>query len=152
VVVLDEPTTGLDPRSRLDTWDAIAGLAADGTTILLTPQYLEEAERLADRVTVLDRGRVVATGTVDELKAAERSRIVLVTAYEADVTAVAETVALAAGTTPEVDRRSRRVEATVVNGQQVLTDVMAKLCGVQVLEAGLRRASLDDVFLGLVAR
>lgn len=152
VVVLDEPTTGLDPRSRLDTWDAIAGLAADGTTILLTTQYLEEAERLADRVTVLDRGRVVAAGTVDELKAAERSRIVLVAAAEDDVTAVAETLALAANTTPEIDRRLRRVEATVESGQEVLAEVMAKLGGVRLLEAGLQRASLDDVFLGLVAR
>ena len=152
VVVLDEPTTGLDPRSRLDTWDAIAGLAADGTTILLTTQYLEEAERLADRVTVLDRGRVVAAGTVDELKAAERSRIVLVAAAEEDVTAVAETLALAANTTPEIDHRLRRIEATVESGQEVLAEVMVKLGGVRLLEAGLHRASLDDVFLGLVAR
>ncbi|MGW4207270.1 ABC transporter ATP-binding protein [Lentzea sp. NPDC004789] len=152
VVVLDEPTTGLDPASRLDTWDAVAGLAAEGTTILLTTQYLEEAERLADRVTVLDRGQVVATGTVDELKAAERSRMVLVTAHERDVTAVAGIVAAAAHTTPEVDRRLRRVEATVLDGQRALRDVMVQLGGIRVLEAGLHRASLDDVFLGLVAR
>ena len=150
VVVLDEPTTGLDPRSRLDTWDAIAGLAADGTTILLTTQYLEEAERLADRVTVLDRGRVVAAGTVDELKAAQRCRVVLVTAHERDLTEVAAILGRVARTVPEIDRRLRRVEATVASGQTVLTAVMGELRGVEVLEAGLRRASLDDVFLDLV--
>ncbi|GAB1340063.1 daunorubicin resistance protein DrrA family ABC transporter ATP-binding protein [Streptomyces sp. E-15] len=153
LVILDEPTTGLDPRSRLDTWDAVAELAAGGTTVLLTTQYLEEADRLADRITVLDRGRVVAAGTGDALKAAAGSRLVIVVAEEHEVPAAVR-AATAAGGSPAVDRRCRRVETAVTDGQSALARALSVLTdeGVEALEVGLGRATLDDVFLGLTAR
>ncbi|MEU5694770.1 ATP-binding cassette domain-containing protein [Actinosynnema sp. NPDC020468] len=154
LVVLDEPTTGLDPESRLDTWDAVADLTARGTTVLLTTQYLEEADRLADRITVVDRGEVVATGTADELKAAAgTSRVVLCVAEDHHVEPATRAAASATGAEPRVDRRARRVEVAVTDGQAAVGRVLANLtaAGVEVLEIGLRRATLDDVFLGLTA-
>ncbi len=154
LVVLDEPTTGLDPESRLDTWDAVGELVAGGTTILLTTQYLEEADRLADRITVIDRGRVVAEGTSDELKAAAGNRLVVCVAEDRQLDAATRAAAQATGVTPTVDRRARRVEAAAGDGPAALGRALTALedGGVEVLEIGLSRSTLDDVFLGLTSR
>ncbi|KFF98343.1 ABC transporter ATP-binding protein [Streptomyces scabiei] len=153
LVVLDEPTTGLDPESRLDTWEAVGELVADGTTILLTTQYLEEADRLADRITVIDRGRVVAEGTSDELKATAGNRLVVYVAGDHQLDAAARAAAQATGTIPTVDRRARRVEAAATDGRAALGRALAALEreDVEVLEIGLSRCTLDDVFLGLTS-
>ncbi len=151
LVILDEPTTGLDPESRFDTWEAVGELVAGGTTILLTTQYLEEADRLADRITVIDRGRVVAEGTSDELKAAVGNRLVLCVAEDHQLDAAARAATQATGVVPAVDRRARRVEAAVTDGRAALGRALAALEGegVEVLEIGLSRCTLDDVFLDL---
>ncbi|WP_268256962.1 ABC transporter ATP-binding protein [Streptomyces glebosus] len=153
LVLLDEPTTGLDPESRLDTWEAVGELVAGGTTILLTTQYLEEADRLADRITVIDRGRVVAEGTSDELKAAAGNRLVVCVAKDHQVDAAARVAAQATGTTPTVDRRARRVEAAAADGRAALGRALTALESerAEVLEIGLSRCTLDDVFLGLTS-
>ncbi|PIM66913.1 ABC transporter ATP-binding protein [Streptomyces sp. JV178] len=154
LIVLDEPTTGLDPESRLDTWEAVGELVADGTTVLLTTQYLEEADRLADRITVIDQGRVVAEGTSDALKAAAGNRLVLYVAEDRDLAPATRAATRATGVTPAVDRRARRVEAAVTDGRAALSRALAALEdeGVDVLELGLHRCTLDDVFLGLTGR
>ncbi len=154
LIVLDEPTTGLDPESRLDTWDAVGELVAGGTTILLTTQYLEEADRLADRITVIDRGQVVAEGTSDELKAAAGDRLVLCVAEDHQLDAAARATARATGAPPAVDRRARRVEAAAADGRAALGRALTELADedVEVLEIGLSRCTLDDVFLGLTGR
>ncbi|WP_443032054.1 ABC transporter ATP-binding protein [Streptomyces sp. CA-210063] len=154
LVLLDEPTTGLDPESRFDTWEAVGELVAGGTTILLTTQYLEEADRLADRITVIDRGRVVAEGTSDELKAAAGNRLVVCVAEDHQLDAAARAAARATGTTPTVDRAARRVEAPAADGRAALGRALAALEGeeIDVLEIGLSRCTLDDVFLGLTSR
>lgn len=154
LVILDEPTTGLDPESRLDTWEAVGELVAGGTTILLTTQYLEEADRLADRITVIDRGQVVAEGTSDELKAAAGNRLVVWVAEDHQLDAAARAAQRATGATPTVDRRARRVEAAAADGRAALGRALTALEGeqVEVLEIGLSRCTLDDVFLGLTSR
>ncbi|MBB6418146.1 ABC-2 type transport system ATP-binding protein [Streptomyces sp. AK010] len=154
LVVLDEPTTGLDPESRLDTWEAVGELVAGGTSILLTTQYLEEADRLADRITVIDRGRVVAEGTSDALKAAAGNRLVVCVAEDHQLDAAAHAVREATGATPRVDRRARRVAAAAADGRAALGRALTALEGeqVEVLEIGLSRCTLDDVFLGLTGR
>ncbi|QKZ16012.1 ABC transporter ATP-binding protein [Streptomyces chartreusis] len=154
LVVLDEPTTGLDPESRLDTWEAVGELVAGGTTILLTTQYLEEADRLADRITVIDRGQVVAEGTSDALKATGGNRLVVCVAEDHQLDVAARAVRRATGAAPTVDRRARRVEAAAVDGRAALGRALTALEGeqVEVLEIGLSRCTLDDVFLGLTSR
>lgn len=155
LVILDEPTTGLDPDSRLSTWEAVTALAERGTAVLLTTQYLEEADRLADRVTVLDSGQVVAAGTSDELKeSVGGSRLVLSTATQPALREAAEATAHVLGVRPTADVRARRIEVTVTDGQAALTRLLAELerRGVPVTEACLHRASLDDVFFRLTAR
>ncbi|MFF4054420.1 ABC transporter ATP-binding protein [Streptomyces sp. NPDC001668] len=154
LVVLDEPTTGLDPESRLDTWDAVGELVAGGTTILLTTQYLEEADRLADRIAVMDRGQVVAEGTSDELKAAAGNRLVVCVAQDDHLDAAARAAARATGAAPTVQRRARRVVAAATDGPAALGRALTALAdeGVEVLEIGLSRSTLDDVFLALTSR
>ncbi|MEU1277283.1 ATP-binding cassette domain-containing protein [Streptomyces sp. NPDC005805] len=152
VLFLDEPTTGLDPRSRGEVWEAVRRLVAEGTTVLLTTQYLEEADRLASRITVIDQGRSIADDTPDGLKNRVGGDRVEVVASEAgDLDAVARTVARVADTEPAVDAVERRVHAPVSDRVAALTEVARTLQdeGVRVEDIGLRRPSLDDVFLRL---
>ncbi len=152
VLFLDEPTTGLDPRSRLGMWEFIADLAGGGTTILLTTQYLEEADRLADRMVVIDRGRVIARGTADELKAqvgGQRLELTLSSAAElADAARLLDP--LAAGEV-HADEQTRRLSVPVRSGTDSLAEALRLLAGtsIEVLDVGLRRPDLDDVFLSL---
>lgn len=152
VLFLDEPTTGLDPRGRGEVWDAVRALVAGGTTVLLTTQYLEEADRLASRITVIDRGRAIADDTPEALKnRVGGDRIEVVAVDPADLPRVAGTVARVCKGEPRVALAERRVHAPVADRVMALTEVARSLQdeGVQVEDIGLRRPSLDDVFLRL---
>lgn len=152
VLFLDEPTTGLDPRSRLGMWDVIRELTAGGTTLLLTTQYLEEADQLARDVLVIDNGRAIARGTPDELKAmVGGERIEVIVRDRAQVRASAELLAGFTGDEVRVDAQTGLVSAAVVGGAETLGRVITALAGagIAVGEVGLRRATLDEVFLTL---
>ncbi|MFI8203783.1 ATP-binding cassette domain-containing protein [Streptomyces sp. NPDC085937] len=152
VLFLDEPTTGLDPRSRGEVWDSVRALVAGGTTVLLTTQYLEEADRLASRITVIDRGRSIADDTPDGLKnRVGGDRVEVVVAERSDIPRVVKVVARVADGEPESDETELRVHAPVTDRVGALTDVARTLQdeGVRVEDIGLRRPSLDDVFLRL---
>ncbi|MFF8984245.1 ATP-binding cassette domain-containing protein [Streptomyces globisporus] len=153
VLFLDEPTTGLDPRSRGEVWEAVRALVAGGTTVLLTTQYLEEADRLASHITVIDRGRAIADDTPDALKnRVGGDRIEVVAADPGDLDAVAKTVdRVAGGGLVVTDTPARRVHAQVADRVAALTEVVRSLQddGIAVEDIGLRRPSLDDVFLRL---
>ncbi len=155
VLFLDEPTTGLDPRSRLGLWDVIRELVDGGATLLLTTQYLEEADRLADDIIVIDRGRAIARGTADELKQdLGGERIEATVAPTADLDAVEEVLAAFADGVVEVQSSSRTLLAPVNRGVDSLGDVIAELRAreLAVTDIGLRRPTLDDVFLTLTGR
>ncbi len=152
VLFLDEPTTGLDPRSRTEMWEVINGLVRAGTTLMLTTQYLEEADRLANDILVIDHGRAIARGTADELKAqvgGERVEVVVGTSADiAPARTVLEKVAIGPIT---VDENTRRITAPVRGGAGVLVDALRQLdaAEIAVLDVALRRPTLDDVFLTL---
>jgi ABC-2 type transport system ATP-binding protein len=152
VVFLDEPTTGLDPRARAGLWDVIAELVAAGTTLLLTTQYMDEAEHLADQIAVVDHGRVIALGTADELKdLVGGDRIELTVGDAADAETARQALAWLAAGKMRTDASGRRVTIPVARGAAALTDALGRLAGegVTVRDAGLRRPTLDEVFLML---
>ena len=151
VLFLDEPTTGLDPRGRQDMWGVIDELVKGGVTLLLTTQYLEEADQLADEIAVIDHGKVIARGTSDSLKkqvGGERLEIIVENQY---LSATKEIVAKVSASAIAVDEGMRRVSAPVTTGSKALIEA-AKLLddqGIHPLDIGLKRPSLDDVFLSL---
>jgi ABC-2 type transport system ATP-binding protein len=155
LLVLDEPTTGLDLRSRLGMWDVIGELVAAGSTVLLTTQYLEEADRLADQIAVIDRGRVIASGTADELKdRVGGERLEVTVSSVGELADVRRAVASLAVGEVAVDEQARTVTVPVSGGSTVLREALRRLDNedVRVLEVGLRRPTLDDVFLSLTGR
>ncbi|GAA4718075.1 ATP-binding cassette domain-containing protein [Phytohabitans rumicis] len=152
VLFLDEPTTGLDPRGRNEVWEVVRALVADGTTVLLTTQYLDEADQLAAQISVLDHGRVIAEGTPDQLKSRiGGDRIDVVVHAAADLGAAAAVVRGVATGEPEIDDDTRRVSAPVKDRVAALTEVVRALDdrGVAVEDIALRRPTLDEVFLRL---
>jgi ABC-2 type transport system ATP-binding protein len=152
VIFLDEPTTGLDPRSRLGMWDVIRELVREGSTLLLTTQYLEEADALADDIAIIDRGKVIAKGTADELKAqVGGERVELTVADRSELAKAADALRRVAADEPVVDEDSHLVTVQVTGGTRALADVVRELdaAGVEAQDLALRRPTLDEVFLSL---
>jgi ABC-2 type transport system ATP-binding protein len=150
VLILDEPTTGLDPRSRVELWAVIRDLVGRGSTLLLTTQYMEEAEQLADDIVVIDHGREIAHGTADDLKAmvgGDRIEVLL----RADSDADGARRVLAGLSVGEVQVEGRSVIAPVSGGARTLTEALRLFhaASIELRDVGLRRPTLDDVFLGL---
>jgi len=153
ILFLDEPTTGLDPRSRLGMWDVIRQLVSDGTTVLLTTQYLEEADQLAQDIVVIDHGRVIAQGSADQLKdRVGGDRLELTVAVAGTAQAAATALAPLAGAAPRLD--GDHVIVPVSGGSRVVVEAVRALdgAGVEVTDLALRRPTLDDVFLSLTGR
>ena len=152
LLLLDEPTTGLDPRSRNELWDAIRGMVAAGTDVLLTTQYLDEADQLAQRIVIVDKGRVIADGTPDELKSrAGRDVVEIRVRSVGDLAVVAEALGRLGSEAPRTDAGTGRVTIPVDGGRAVIADAVRALdaLAVEVDDIGLRRPTLDEVFLTL---
>lgn len=152
VLFLDEPTTGLDPRSRLGMWGIITALVGEGTTVLLTTQYLEEADQLADSISVIDGGKVIAEGTSDELKASIGGQRVEVNLVSADDTAGAVEILTRYGTSkPSVSADGRALMVSADHAPAALQSILAEFGSrdIRLYDAGMRRPTLDDVFLRL---
>ncbi|MGW4036905.1 ATP-binding cassette domain-containing protein [Streptomyces sp. NPDC004778] len=152
VLFLDEPTTGLDPRGRTEVWDAVRSLVGGGTTVLLTTQYLDEADQLADRISLIDDGRAVAEGTPDELKArvgGDRIDVVL-----RDASRLAEAAALLGGEDLTLDPDRRRIGAPAPDRMAALTRTVRVLddAGIEAEDIAVRRPTLDEVFLSLTGQ
>ena len=149
IIFLDEPTTGLDPRSRLAVWEIVEQLQAAGTTVLLTTQYLDEADKLADRIAVIDHGKVIAEGTPDELKArVGKDRLELVIAKRSDFQAAVRAMS---GDAVESDAEERTVSIAIGNGVHDMKRVLVALeaAGIEIETLSLHKPTLDDVFLKL---
>jgi ABC-2 type transport system ATP-binding protein len=153
VLFLDEPTTGLDPRGRIEVWEAVRRLAAEGTTVLLTTHYLDEADKLSDRIAVIDRGRTVIEDTPAGLKRAiGGDRIEVVVTDPADLPAAAKLLAeVSNGAEPQVDSDELRVHAPATDRVHAVAEVARRVqeAGIDVQDLGLRRPTLDEVFLQL---
>ncbi|MEV1083331.1 ATP-binding cassette domain-containing protein [Streptomyces sp. NPDC050211] len=153
VLFLDEPTTGLDPATRNQIWDAVRDLKADGTTVLLTTQYLDEADQLADDIALVDRGRVAHTGSPAQLKALIGSYAEVVVAHADALTEAAAVLDQLTGSEPSFDRERNAVGAVTADRTLTVPRLVRELdaAGVPLLDASLRPPSLDDVFLRLTA-
>jgi ABC-2 type transport system ATP-binding protein len=152
ILFLDEPTTGLDPRSRLDLWDALGALTASGVTILLTTQYLDEADQLADQIVVLASGQVIAAGAPADLKAQTGAgRIDVVVRDASQLTAAAVSLRTATGAEPTVEPEARRITLAGAGGTKTLAAVIHALDaqGIEADDIALRQPTLDEVFLRL---
>jgi ABC-2 type transport system ATP-binding protein len=152
VIFLDEPTTGLDPRSRLAMWDVIRELVREGATLLLTTQYLEEADALADDIAIIDRGKVIAQGTADQLKAqVGGERVELVVADRSQLPKAVTALQSIATAEPVVDEDTHMVTVQVSGGTRALAEIVRELdaAGVETQDLALRRPTLDEVFLSL---
>ncbi|GIH90361.1 ATP-binding cassette domain-containing protein [Planobispora siamensis] len=152
VLFLDEPTTGLDPRGRVEVWEAIRSLVEGGTTVLLTTQYLEEADRLADQIAVIESGRVIAEGSPERLKSTiGGDQLDVVVADGGELAAAVAIVARVCGAEPDVGHDARRVSAPVRHRVTTLTEAVRALddAGVTVEDIALRRPTLDEVFMRL---
>jgi ABC-2 type transport system ATP-binding protein len=158
VLFLDEPTTGLDPRSRSQIWSAVRSLATEGTTVLLSTQYLEEADRIADQIVIIDAGRVTAQGTPDDLKNSLGSRVDVVltdgtgiddTGRGGALTTAATVLRGITGSQPHVDPATRRLTAAIPAGAVTLPELVRRLdaAGVEAEDVSIRRPTLDEVFL-----
>ena len=155
VLFLDEPTTGLDPRTRNELWELIEELVAGGTTVLLTTQYMDEAERLASHIVVLDAGQIVASGTADELKDRMGGNVLEIhVTHRADLDKAVDLVADFGTAAPRLDREVNRVTMPVKGGPRELIAAGRALDddGIALEDLGIRRPSLDDVFLALTGR
>ncbi|MCU1367379.1 MAG: daunorubicin resistance transporter ATP-binding subunit, partial [Ilumatobacteraceae bacterium] len=155
LLLLDEPTTGLDPRSRLDLWEAIRTLVADGTDVLLTTQYLEEADQLARDIVIIDHGHVIASGTPDQLKSKGGRDMIEVRPHtSAQLAAISTILESVAAEPPRTDLDTQRVSAPVDGGATHLATVVRLLDeqGIRVDDIGLRRPTLDEVFLALTGQ
>jgi ABC-2 type transport system ATP-binding protein len=155
LLLLDEPTTGLDPRSRSELWDAIRALVLTGTDVLLTTQYLDEADHLADQLVIIDHGRAIAEGTPAELKTRAGRDVVEVHTREAgDLPRVAEALASLGAGAPRVDGVARRVTVPVAAGRAAIADAVraVDVIDVEIDDIGLRRPTLDEVFLALTGQ
>jgi ABC-2 type transport system ATP-binding protein len=151
VLFLDEPTTGLDPRGRQEMWGVIQELVKDGVTLLLTTQYLDEADQLADEIAVIDHGKVIARGTSDVLKkqvGGERLQIVV---DQSQITQTMEIVTRVSKSPASVDEGLRLISAPVSTGSAALIEALRELdgAGIHPLDVSLKRPSLDDVFMSL---
>jgi ABC-2 type transport system ATP-binding protein len=152
VLMLDEPTAGLDPRARAEVWAAVRTLVEMGTTVLLTTQYLDEADQLADAICVVDKGRVIAHGTPDQLKSlAGSDRIDVVLRLAAELPAAAALISDIVGTRAEIEVDTRRISAPVSDRMEALTGIVRALHDTRIaaLDIALRRPTLDEVFLHL---
>jgi ABC-2 type transport system ATP-binding protein len=152
LLFLDEPTTGLDPRSRLAMWDVIRDLVREGKTLLLTTQYLEEADELADSIAVVDHGRIIARGTADELKSqVGGERIEVVVHARTDIARATELLSRDCQGDVTLDEHTRRLTVPSNGGAQSLVQVVRDLdeARIPIDDIGLRRPTLDDVFLSL---
>ncbi|MEC5199548.1 ABC-2 type transport system ATP-binding protein [Arthrobacter sp. PL16] len=155
ILFLDEPTTGLDPRSRLSLWGIIKDLVRDGTTLLLTTQYLEEADQLSDDIAVIDGGRTIAEGTADQLKAQIGGHRAVVSLVDAsDAPAARQILGRHGDGEPVIGDDGRSIEVAVIDGPRALQYILSDLgeSGIDLHDAGMRRPSLDDVFLTLTGR
>jgi ABC-2 type transport system ATP-binding protein len=151
VLFLDEPTTGLDPRGRMDMWAVIEGLVKDGVTLLLTTQYLEEADQLADDIVVVDHGKVIARGSSDELKQQVGGERIELIVAQSDIESARQVIERITKATVHLDEGLRRLSAPVNNGSAALLDVIREFDaqGIRPLDIAMKRPSLDDVFLSL---